>query len=67
MTMLTVSCAKNLPAKPKVTDTACDWVNIIYLTEHDIEVMDRQTKKDVLTHNRSVQRNCQNKITTASQ
>nr|DAD90473.1 MAG TPA: hypothetical protein [Siphoviridae sp. ctixZ6] len=29
--------------------------------------MDRQTKKDVLTHNRSVQRNCPNKITTASQ
>ncbi|EEN8238266.1 hypothetical protein LD646_06245 [Salmonella enterica] len=65
--MLTVSCAKNLPVKPEVTDTACDWVNIIYLTEHDIEVMDRQTKKDVLTHNRSVQRNCPNKITMDSQ
>ena len=59
MTMLTVSCAKNLPAKPEVTDTACDWVNIIYLTEHDIEVMDRQTKKDILAHNKAWQANCQ--------
>ncbi|MFV4757753.1 hypothetical protein ACNJN1_24460 [Citrobacter freundii] len=57
--MLTVSCAKNLPAKPEVTDTACDWVNIIYLTEHDIEVMDRQTKKDILAHNKAWQINCQ--------
>ncbi|HAG7413635.1 hypothetical protein [Escherichia coli] len=60
--MLTVSCAKNLPAKPEVTDTACDWVNIIYLTEHDIEVMDRQTKKDILAHNKSVQMNCQKQV-----
>jgi len=33
-------------------------VNVIRLTEHDIEVMDRQTKKDVLAHNKSVQANC---------
>ena len=59
MTMLTASCATNLPAKPEVTDTACDWVNIIYLTEHDIEVMDRQTKKDILAHNKAWQANCQ--------
>ncbi|MDE9635395.1 hypothetical protein L2W95_17980 [Citrobacter freundii] len=65
--MLTASCAKNLSAKPEVTDTACDWVSIIYLTEHDIAVLDKQTKRDILTHNRSVQRNCQNKIITASQ
>ncbi|HEI8399274.1 TPA: hypothetical protein SLE31_001028 [Citrobacter freundii] len=58
--MLTASCAKNLPAKPEVTDTACDWVNIIYLTEHDIEVMDRQTKKDILAHNKAWQANCHN-------
>ncbi|EAA8256781.1 hypothetical protein AH633_002586 [Salmonella enterica subsp. enterica] len=60
--MLTVSCAKNLPAKPEVTDTACDWVNIIYLTEHDIEVMDRQTKKDILAHNIAWQANCKKEI-----
>lgn len=58
MTMLTVSCAKTLPAKPEVTDTACDWVNIIYLTEYDIAVLDKQTKRDILAHNRSVQANC---------
>ncbi|MBJ9007111.1 hypothetical protein I5429_22785, partial [Citrobacter koseri] len=42
----------------EVTDTACDWVNIIYLTDHDIDVLDKQTKKDILTHNKSVQANC---------
>lgn len=67
MTMLTVSCGKTLTAKPEVTDTACDWVSIIYLTEHDITVLDKQTKRDILAHNRSVQRNCPNKIITASQ
>jgi len=36
-------------------------VKIIYLTEHDIEVMDRQTKKDILAHNKSVLANCQRK------
>ncbi|MEY6913796.1 hypothetical protein [Citrobacter freundii] len=56
--MLTVSCTKNLPAKPEVTDTACDWVNIIYLTDHDITVLDKQTKRDILAHNKSVLANC---------
>ncbi|MCV5180061.1 hypothetical protein OFC21_32070, partial [Escherichia coli] len=58
MAMLTVSCAKDLPEKTAVTDTACDWVNIIYLTEHDITVQDKQTKRDILAHNKSVQANC---------
>ncbi|MEB2721409.1 hypothetical protein VC180_03235 [Citrobacter braakii] len=57
--MLTASCAKTLPVKPEVTDTACDWVSIIYLTEHDIEVMDLQTKKDILAYNKAWQMNCQ--------
>ncbi|KWZ90644.1 hypothetical protein HMPREF3212_02469 [Citrobacter freundii] len=39
-------------------DTACDWVKPIYLIEHDIEVMNKQTKRDVLTHNKSWQVNC---------
>ena len=60
MTMLTMSCAKNLPAKPEVTDTACDWVSIIYLTGQDIEVLDKQTKKDILAHNKAWQSNCEN-------
>ncbi|SSK00391.1 Uncharacterised protein [Klebsiella pneumoniae] len=57
MTMLIASCAKTLPA-PVVVDTACNWVRIIYLTDHDIDVMDKQTKRDILAHNKSVQANC---------
>ena len=59
MTMLIVSCAQTGPAKVEVIDTGCDWVNVIRLTEHDIEVMDRQTKKDILAHNKAWQANCQ--------
>ncbi len=46
MTMLIGSCAKSLPA-PVVVDTACSWVRIIYLTDHDIDVLDKQTKRDI--------------------
>ena len=58
MTMLIGSCAKTLPAKPEVIDSACDWVRIIYLTDHDIDVLDKQTKRDILAHNKSVLANC---------
>lgn len=57
MTMLIASCAKDLPA-PVVVDTACSWVRIIYLTDHDIDVLDKQTKRDILAHNKAVQANC---------
>ncbi|MEC4516190.1 hypothetical protein [Klebsiella pneumoniae] len=57
--MLIASCAKSLPA-PVVVDTACSWVRIIYLTDHDIEVLNMQTKRDILAHNQSVRVNCQN-------
>ncbi|WP_416380927.1 hypothetical protein [Klebsiella pneumoniae] len=33
-------------------------MRIIYLTDHDIDVLDKQTKRDILTHNISVQANC---------
>jgi hypothetical protein len=33
-------------------------VRIIYLTDHDIDVLDKQTKRDILAHNKSVQANC---------
>ncbi|WP_109256368.1 hypothetical protein [Klebsiella pneumoniae] len=56
--MLIGSCAKTLPAKPEVIDTACSWVRIIYLTKHDIDVLDKQTKRDILAHNKAVQANC---------
>ena len=57
MTMLITSCAKTLPA-PVVVDTACSWVRIIYLTDHDIDALDKQTKRDILAHNKAVQANC---------
>lgn len=44
---------------PVVVDTACSWVRIIYLTDHDIDVLDKQTKRDILAHNKAVQANCQ--------
>ncbi|MCZ0878844.1 hypothetical protein [Raoultella ornithinolytica] len=56
--MLIGSCAKTLPAKPEVIDTACSWVRIIYLTDHDIDVLDKQTKRDILAHNKSARTNC---------
>ncbi|MCU2363588.1 hypothetical protein N8Q21_20565 [Enterobacter hormaechei subsp. xiangfangensis] len=40
-------------------DTACDWVKPIYGTDHDWDVLDSQTKKDILTHNKAWQANCQ--------
>ncbi|TQN52819.1 hypothetical protein FLW98_26810 [Raoultella planticola] len=55
--MLIASCAKDLPA-PVVVDTACSWVRIIYLTDHDIYVLDKQTKRDILLYNKSVLENC---------
>ncbi|HGF0771419.1 TPA: hypothetical protein ACF7ZB_003784 [Kluyvera georgiana] len=63
--MLIASCAKTSPA-PVVVDTGCLWARIIYLTDHDIDVMDKQTKRDVLAHNKSWKANCQSNNTTAS-
>ncbi|WP_237764488.1 hypothetical protein [Enterobacter hormaechei] len=40
-------------------DTACDWVKPIYGTDHDWDVMDKQTKRDILAHNKAWQANCQ--------
>ncbi|EKK5565416.1 hypothetical protein ACYCEJ_001187 [Enterobacter hormaechei] len=42
---------------PVVVKTACDWVKPIYLTDHDIDVLDRQTKKNILTNNKAWQAN----------
>ncbi|MEY6763696.1 hypothetical protein AB9B48_18790 [Kluyvera ascorbata] len=63
--MSIASCAKTSPA-PVVVDTGCLWTRIIYLTDHDIDVMDRQTKKDILAHNKSWMANCQSNNTTDS-
>ncbi|EJA1233855.1 hypothetical protein M3B41_10965 [Klebsiella quasipneumoniae] len=59
--MLIGSCVSTSPA-PVVVDTACSWVRIIYLTDHDIDVLDKQTKRDILAHNKAVQANCQQSI-----
>ncbi|WP_284884187.1 hypothetical protein [Citrobacter portucalensis] len=56
--MLIASCAQTGPEKVELIDTGCDWVKPIYLTESDITVMDKQTKRDVLAHNKSWQANC---------
>ena len=58
MTMLIASCAETGPAKVELIDTGCDWVKPIYLTENDIAVMDKQTKRDVRAHNKAGQANC---------
>ncbi|WCF42811.1 hypothetical protein [Enterobacter roggenkampii] len=63
--MLIASCVTR-GSVPVVADTACDWVKPIYLTDRDIDVLDRQTKRDILAHNKSWQANCQ-KQTRASQ
>lgn len=60
-TMLIASCVTR-GSVPVVVDTACDWVKPIYLTDHDIDVLDRQTKKDILAHNKAWQANCQSEI-----
>ncbi|EIW8491559.1 hypothetical protein DV721_08120 [Klebsiella pneumoniae] len=56
--MLIASCVSTSPA-PVVVDTACSWVRVIYLTDHDIDVLDKQTKRDILAHNKAVVVNCQ--------
>lgn len=49
------------PPKPSYVfvHDSCDWVRPLYLTDHDIDAMDRQTKKDILAHNKAWQANCQ--------
>ncbi|MEY8175984.1 hypothetical protein [Enterobacter hormaechei] len=44
-------------------DTVCDWVKPIYGTDHDWDVLDKQTKRDILAHNKAWQANCQGKNT----
>ncbi|EKT1122201.1 hypothetical protein QDT82_001578 [Escherichia coli] len=60
MTMLIASCAKTSPA-PVVIDTGCLWARIVYLTNSDIDLLDKQTKRDILAHNKAWQANCQKK------
>lgn len=59
MTMLIANCG-NHGSVPVVVDTACDWVKPIYLTNYDIDVMNKLTKRDVLVHNKLWGKNCSN-------
>ncbi|EPB7268977.1 TPA: hypothetical protein ACYE41_004732 [Klebsiella pneumoniae] len=59
------SCASTLPA-PVVVDTACRWVRVIYLTDHDIDVLDKQTRRDILAHHKAVQANCSQRTENSS-
>lgn len=43
---------------PVLVDTACDWVKPIYLEEHDIVAISKQTKKDILLHNLLWRKRC---------
>ncbi|WP_237729443.1 hypothetical protein [Lelliottia amnigena] len=63
--MLIASCVTR-GGVPVVVDTACDWVKPIYLTDHDIDVMDNQTKRDILAGNRSWLSNCPDPHSRAS-
>ena len=50
--MLIASCSTNGPeSKPVVVDTACNWVQPILVTAHDVQVLDIQTKRAILAHN----------------
>ncbi|HAT1562048.1 hypothetical protein [Klebsiella spallanzanii] len=60
---LLVSACSNKEEKYIYVLDSCSWVRIIYLTDHDIDVLDRQTKRDILAHNKSVQANCLTKPT----
>ncbi len=56
--MMIASCVSTSPV-PVAVDTSCSWVRVIYLTDHDIDVLDKQTKRDILAHNKAVVVNCQ--------
>jgi len=64
MTMLIASCAKTSPA-PVVVDTGCLWTRIIYVTDHDIDVLDKQTKREILAHNKAWHANCLKEFTAS--
>ena len=61
MALLISGCATNGPKtnpEPVIVDTACDWVKPIYVTSHDVDVMDPKTKAAILSHDESWQKIC---------
>nr|WP_241869521.1 hypothetical protein [Enterobacter roggenkampii] len=55
--MLIANCVTRVGV-PVVVDTACDWVKPIYQEEHDIVVISKPTKKDLLSHNLLWRKHC---------
>ncbi|MGN9653435.1 hypothetical protein [Klebsiella michiganensis] len=55
---LLVSACSNKEEKYIYVLDSCNWVRIIYLTGHDIDALNMQTKRDILAHNKSVLANC---------
>lgn len=59
MLTLISSCSINgRENKPVVVDTACTWVQPIYVTAQDVQVMDSDTKRAILSHNEKWDANC---------
>ncbi|RLR18458.1 hypothetical protein D8L93_00790 [Sodalis-like symbiont of Bactericera trigonica] len=50
------SCA--IPTLPAIVDTGCSWVTPLYLTDRDIGLLDARTKRALLMHSETVERNC---------
>jgi hypothetical protein len=51
--MFLASCVNRGVSPPAVIDVGCDRDMPIYLSDHDIDVMDMQTKRAVLAHNKT--------------
>lgn len=57
--MLMTACAPNTVVR--TVDSACDWDQVILVTDNDILVMHPDTKRDILVHNETLERVCQKK------
>ncbi|WP_425138781.1 hypothetical protein [Enterobacter hormaechei] len=67
VSILIAGCVGGSPKPSYVfVHDSCDWVRPLYLTDHDIDVLDRQTKRDILAHNKAWQANCQKQIEVRS-
>ncbi|MGP4140930.1 hypothetical protein [Sodalis praecaptivus] len=60
LAMSIAGCGKNgaIPMPPAIVDTGCSWVTPLYLTDRDIDLLDARTKKALLMHNETVEKNC---------
>ena len=54
--MSLTSCAASGPAKISIIDTACMWVQPIYISSNDI--FTEGTARSILIHNEAWEKNC---------